>query len=143
MKIHLVRLCILIAIVCVPVAVLVQDTASITGTVTDPTGAAVANAQVTVSSPERGINRTTTTNGSGEYLVAGLPPGAVDVSVTAKGFKRYEAKGVILRVADKARADVTLQVGAAKEEVTVEGTNVAQVETQTNELAGTITGQEI
>jgi hypothetical protein len=143
MKSHLAQLCVLLAIVWVPVAVLAQDTASITGTVTDPSGAAVANAQVTVSSPERGIIRTTSTNGSGEYLVAGLPPGAVDVSVSAKGFKRYEAKGVILRVADKARADVTLQVGAAKEEITVEGTNVAQVETQTNELAGTITGKEI
>jgi len=48
-----------------------QDTASITGTVTDPSGAAVPNAQVTVSSPERGISRVTSTNGEGEYLAGG------------------------------------------------------------------------
>src|SRR5690242_10230815 len=93
-----------------------QDTASITGTVTDPSGAAVANAQVTVSSLDRGINRTTTTNESGDYLVAALPIGTVSLSVVAQGFKRYEVKGIILRVGQKARNDVALQVGATKDE---------------------------
>jgi hypothetical protein len=142
MKTHFMQLCIF-AVVLVPVALLAQDTASITGTVTDPSGAAIANAQVIVSSVERGIQRTTATNGSGEYLVSGLPAGAVDVTITVPGFRKYEAKGVILRVAQKARNDVSLKVGAVNAEVTVEGTNVAQVDTQTNEVAGTITGKEI
>src|SRR5438876_2622453 len=120
-----------------------QDTASITGTVTDQSGAAVANAQVTVSSLDRGINRTTTTNESGDYLVAALPIGTVSVSVVAQGFKKYEAKGIILRVGQKARNDVALQVGATKDEITVEGSNVAQVETQSSDLAGTVTGKQI
>ena len=64
-------------------SLLAQDTASITGTVTDPSGAAVKDAQVVVSSPDRGLDRTTTTNDSGDFLVAGLPPGAVNVTVTA------------------------------------------------------------
>src|SRR6266849_9986373 len=93
-----------------------QDSASITGTVTDQSGAAVANAQVTVSSLDRGINRTTTTNESGDYLVAALPIGTVSVSVVAQGFKKYEAKGIVLRVGQKARNDVALQVGAIKDE---------------------------
>src|SRR5712692_1916228 len=143
MKFRLVWLSVLLSIVSIPAVVLAQDTASITGTVTDPSGAAVVNAQVTVSSPERGINRTTATNGSGEYLVAGLPAGTVNVTVTAPGFKKYDAKGVILRVAEKARNDITLQVGAVKEAIEVEGTNIAQVETQSNEVAGTITSKEI
>src|SRR4029077_4679737 len=84
-------------------SVLAQDSASITGTVTDPSGAAIASAAVTVRSEERGISRNTTTNDSGEYSVAGLPPGLVDVSVIAPGFRKYEAKGIILRVAQKAR----------------------------------------
>src|SRR4029077_6459190 len=63
--------------------------------------------------------------------------------VTAPGFKKYEAKGVILRVAQQARADVSLQVGATKETVEVQGENVAQVETQSSEVSGTITGKEI
>jgi hypothetical protein len=134
---------ILLSILCVPATVLAQDTASITGTVTDATGAALANAQVTVSSSERGINRATTTNSSGDYLVAGLPSGVFNVTVAAPGFKKYEAKGVILRVAQKARNDVTLQIGAATTEVTVEGINVAQVETQSSDLSGVVTGTQI
>jgi hypothetical protein len=143
MKSCLVHLSILALLLSAPAALFAQDAASITGTVTDPTGAAVPNAQVTVSSPERGIKRTTTSNGEGDYLVSALPPGVYNLTITASGFKKYEAAGVILRVAQKARADAALQVGAANTEVTVEGTPVAQVETQTNELAGTITGKEI
>src|SRR5713226_4693014 len=120
-----------------------QDSASITGTVTDQSGAAVANAQVTVSSLDRGINNTTTTNDSGDYLVAALPIGTVSVSVSAQGFKKYEARGIVLRVGQKARNDVALQVGAIKDEITVEGSNVAQVETQSSDLTGTVTGKQI
>ncbi|HTA25623.1 MAG TPA: carboxypeptidase regulatory-like domain-containing protein [Terriglobales bacterium] len=134
---------VLVFVGCLSAPLLAQDAASITGTVTDQTGAAIPNAQVTVNNPEHGINRTTTSNGSGDYLVSALPPGSYNLSITAAGFKKYEAKGVVLRVAQKARADAALQVGAAKEEVLVEGTNVAQVETQSNELAGTITSKEI
>src|SRR5258707_14658465 len=90
-----------------------QDTASLTGTVRDSTGASIANAQVTLTSPERGITRETTTNSDGDYSVPALTPGSYDVLVTAQGFKKYEAKGVILRVAQKARNDVNMQVGAS------------------------------
>ena len=121
-----------------------QDTASLTGTVRDASGAIIANAQVTVSSAERGIKRETTTNSDGEYSVPALSaPASYNVTVTAQGFKTYQAKGVILRVAQKARNDVTLQVGTAGTEITVQGAPVGQVETQTNELGGTITGKEI
>jgi hypothetical protein len=128
---------------CLPVALLAQDTASITGTVTDPSGAAISNAQVSIQSQEHGITRTTTTNSDGNYLISAVPPGTYQLSIAAKGFKKYEAQGVILRVAQKARADAAMQVGAENTEVTVIGTNVATVETQSNELSGTITGKEI
>jgi hypothetical protein len=120
-----------------------QDTTSITGTVTDSTGAAVPNAEVVVSNPDRGINRVTTTNASGDFLVAGLPVGTIDLSVSVTGFKKYVAKGIVLSVGEKARHDISLQVGATNTEVTVTGDNVAQVETQSAELSGTITGKEI
>jgi hypothetical protein len=120
-----------------------QDYASLTGTVRDSSGASIANAQVVVSSAERGINRETTTNSDGEYSVPALPPGIYDVSIAAQGFKKYQATGVILRVGQKARNDVNLQVGATTTEVTVMGTNVAQVETQSSDLSGTVTGKEI
>ena len=120
-----------------------QDTGSITGTVKDSTGATVAGASVLVSSPDHGINRNTVTNSAGEYNESALPGGTYDVAVTATGFKKFQAKGVVLDVAQKARVDVTMQVGATSTEIVVEGTSVAQVETQSSELTGTVTGKEI
>ena len=100
---------------------LAQDTASITGTVTDPSGAAVSGAQVTLTSPDRGFNRTSHTNESGDFLFGRLPGGSDDLVVVGAGFKKYQAKGVKLAVGQKARADVALQVGAANTTVEVEG----------------------
>src|SRR5450759_2799600 len=121
-----------------------QDTASLTGTVRDSTGASVANAEVAVTNTERGINRTTASNSDGEYSVPALPaPASYNLTVNAPGFKKYQATGVVLQVAQKARVDVSLQVGAASAEVTVMGTTVAQVETQSSDLAGTVSGKEI
>src|SRR5271165_2051397 len=119
------------------------QTSSITGTVKDSSGAAIAGATVVVTSPERGITRQMTTNSTGEYSEAGLPPGTYNIIVTATGFKKYQAKGVKLDVAEKARVDVPLEVGSISTEVIVQGENVAQVETQSSELAGTVTGKEI
>src|SRR5882724_9823674 len=143
MKFRLLSLLALASVLLCSLYIQAQDTASITGTVTDPTGAAVPNAEVIVSNPERGINRTTTTNPSGDYLVAGLPIGTLSLSVTVTGFKKYDATNIVLRVGEKARYDVTLQVGSSTAEITVSGEDVAQVETQSAELSGTITGKEI
>jgi hypothetical protein len=143
MKSRLAWLSIVVFVLVVSVSLFAQDTASITGTVTDPSGAAVKGAQVRVSSPGRGIDHTVPTNDSGDYLVAGLPPGPVDVDVTAQGFKKFEAKGVMLRVGQKARTDIGLQIGASNTVVEVEGASVAQVETESSDLTGTVTGKQI
>jgi hypothetical protein len=129
--------------ICSPGALLSQDTASLTGTVTDPSGAAIPGAIVSISNTEKGVKRTAPSNGSGDYVFAALPIGSYNISVTATGFEKYEAKGVILNVAQKSRVDVAMQVGAETTEVTVQGTNVAQVETQSSDLGGTVTGKEI
>ncbi len=120
-----------------------QDTASITGTITDPSGAAVPNAELTVSNAQHGISRTSASNGSGDFLFASLPIGSYDLTVTAQGFKKYEAKGITLVIAQKARVNVTLQVGTISTEVIVQGSEVAQVETQSSDLGNTISGKEI
>ncbi len=132
-----------VVLLSLPVATLAQDTAQITGTVTDSTGAAIPNAQVQVTNMQQGIKRTAPTNGSGSYLFAALPIGTYDVTVTAQGFKKYQAKGMILRVGEKARVDVAMQVGAANVEVTVEGSAIAQVETQQSDLGGALSGKEV
>ena len=143
MKSRLPWSCIFVFVICLSVTLLAQDTASITGTVTDSTAAAIPRAQVTLTSQEHGISRSATSNASGDYLFAALPIGSYNLAVSAPGFKKYQAAGIILRVAQKARVDVTLQVGAANTEVTVQGSNAAQVETQSSDLGGTVTGKEI
>ena len=135
--------CALLLVLLTPVLAIAQDTASITGTVTDSSGATIPNAKVTIISTEHGINLTTTTNGSGDYIFSALPIGAVDLTVTTPGFKRYEAKNVTLGVAQKARINVTMEVGAPDVQVTVEGAAVAQVETQSSDLGSTVSGKEV
>jgi len=121
-----------------------QDTASLTGTVTDQTGAAVTKAQVSVDNSDHGVHRKLVTNEAGEYSAPALPaPAAYDVTVEAQGFKKYEVKGVMLRVAEKTRVNVSLQVGTSTTEVTVQGTAVTQVEAQSSDLGSTVTGKEI
>jgi hypothetical protein len=120
-----------------------QDTGSISGTVRDNTGATIPNAEVLVTNASEGITRKLNTNGDGDYLAAGLPAGIYTLTVSASGFKRYEAAGIILRIAQKARADAELSVGDVTTTVEVSGANVAQVETETSELAGTVTEKQI
>ena len=123
--------------------VFAQDTGSISGTVRDNTGASIPNAEVIVTNPSEGITRKLTTNTDGDYLAAGLPAGHYDLIVTASGFKRSETKGIVLRIAEKARADASLNVGDVTTTVEVAGANVAQVETESSELAGTVTEKQI
>src|SRR5947208_17153762 len=112
MKFRRVYLAAFVFAIAVSASLLAQDTASITGTVTDPSGAAVKDAQVVVSSPDRGLDRTTTTNDSRDFLVACLPPGPVNMTVTAAGHTKHQAQRVILRVGHNARRHVTLPVRA-------------------------------
>src|SRR5882762_5904528 len=113
MKSYRVTLLIVLLVLAFCAAAWAQDTGSITGTVTDSSGAAVVNAAVVVANPDHGIDRHTVTNSAGEYNASALPGGTYNVLVSATGFKKYQAKGVVLDVAQKARVDVTLQVGAA------------------------------
>ena len=92
-----------------------QDTATLTGTIRDNTGAVIPDVRVTVVSTATGEARQFTTNSSGEYVAAALPPGHYDITVPAKGFRTYTAKNVTLRVAQNARIDITLQVGDIRE----------------------------
>ncbi len=134
---------VLLLVIASCLAALSQDTASITGTVTDASGAAIPNAKVAVSNAEHGINRTGASNGSGDFLFASLPIGSYDLTVSAEGFKKYEAKGIVLDIAQKARVNVALSVGTISTEVIVQGQEVAQVETQSSDLGNTVTGKEI
>lgn len=118
-------------------------TSSISGTVTDSSGAAVPGATVTISDLSQAVTRVVTTNSTGNYLVAGLPTGTYELSVAATGFNTYRASGIVVRAAEKIQANAQLQVGKVATSVTVEGQNIGQVQTQSAELGGTITGKQI
>jgi hypothetical protein len=120
-----------------------QDTGAITGTVRDNSGAVIQGAAVKINSAGGGIERTTVTNSDGDYLVAGLPGGTYNLTITAKGFKTFKGNGLALRVGQKARIDAALAVGDIATEVVVQGEALNQVETQSSELSGTVTGKEI
>src|SRR5438067_2096546 len=141
MKSH--RIFVLLLLLCAAPLLPAQDTAAITGTVRDNSGAVVPNADVKVTNPAGGLDRATTTNADGDYLVAGLPAATYNMSISSKGFETQPVKEVVLRVAQKLRVDASLQVGSVTTELVVQGENVAQVETQSSELAGTVTGRQI
>ena len=123
--------------------VVAQDTATLTGAVRDNTGAVIAGAAVALTNTATGIVRRARTNSDGEYVAAALAPGQYNLTISAAGFQTYQAQGVILRVAQNARIDVTMHVGSAHEEVTVHGEGLAQVDTESAQLGGTITGKEL
>jgi hypothetical protein len=136
-------LAVLALLLLIPFHALAQDVSVISGTVMDKSGAAVTGARVVVTNAGGNLTRTTETNENGAYVVPALPSGSYDVVVTAKGFKNFEAKGVVLDVAQKSRVDITLTVGAVTEEVIVTGESVAQVDTQSAEIGSTITGKQV
>jgi hypothetical protein len=142
MKIRL--LCGVVALAIFPVLNLsAQDTGEITGTVRDNTSAVIQGADVQINGAAGGIQRSTTTNSDGDYLAAGLPGGTYNLTITAKGFKTFKGQGVVLRVGQKARVDANLVVGNIATEVVVQGEDLNQVETQSSELSGTVTGKQI
>src|SRR5215471_16889862 len=122
-----------------------QVTASIKGTATDTSGAAVVGAKVTVSSPAIGVERTTTTGAGGDYEVPALPPGLYVVKIEQSGFQSQQAERVPLEVSKNTVQNFTLKVASATEVVTVEGV-APVVETTTMTVGQTIdknTVQEI
>jgi hypothetical protein len=112
-------------------------TGSITGTVTDPSGAVVPGAQVRATDDERGFAYAAKTDESGRYALRSVPPGKYSVVVEAANFQRAKKTGVVLAVDQIAGVDFTLSVGAAA--ITVE-VRAQHVELQTEDAT---TGQVV
>src|SRR6204780_4518051 len=93
---------------------------TITGTVTDPTGLAVAGANVQARNTETGAIYTGASTASGNYTVANLPVGSYELSVTVSGFKTYTHTNLTIAAAQTLKEDIPLQVGSTSESITVE-----------------------
>ena len=108
------------ACVSLPAAGLAQAVSgTLLGTVTDSTGAAVANAQVTITATETGQVQKFKTNESGNYLVPGLQPGKYTLTIEAQGFKRETHANIDLLSNTSTRIDGSLSTGAVTEEITI------------------------
>lgn len=116
--------------------------ASISGTVKDPQGAVVADADVTVTNNGTGISRKLKTNSDGVYEVPLLDAGTYSVSVSKSGFKTVKQDNVILQTSTETRADIELPVGEISNEVTITAEQQL-VQTETSERANVITGREV
>ncbi|MCX6615011.1 MAG: TonB-dependent receptor [Acidobacteria bacterium] len=95
--------------------------ATLTGTVTDATGAVVPNAKVTVTNVATGVARTLETTAAGLYVLPGLIPGAYSLEVKAAGFGGRQVRDIRLVIDQTARIDVQLEVGTTQQQVTITG----------------------
>ena len=107
------------------------DTASISGRITDPTGAVIPNANVTVVNTDTNFQYESVTNPEGLFRVPSLRPGPYRLEVKAPGFKTYQRFGLDLEVGGNLSLDTTLEVGGASETISVTG-EASQLQTETS-----------
>src|SRR5215472_14661019 len=117
-------------------------TASISGTVTDASGAAVVGATVTATNTDTGVKLTQQTNAQGFYSFQSLPVGKYNIEVEARGFKTYRETGVTVDVNQARVADAVVQVGQTTETVQV-SSGALQVETTNTQMGEVIGGKEM
>ncbi len=94
---------------------------SIVGTITDSTGAVIANANVTLTEAATGLTREYTTNETGGFVANNLPQGRYEVRVSASGFKTVSRQNVQVTINNITRVDMPLEIGQITEQITVEG----------------------
>jgi Carboxypeptidase regulatory-like domain/TonB dependent receptor len=117
-------------------------TALLSGTVQDPTGAAVPGAAIAVTNAETNQVVKTESNEKGEWVLPSMPPGNYRVSITKAGFKAELKTGVVIESGVPATVNVKLEVGQAAETVVVQG-GAEIVQTTNAEVSSTITGRQI
>ena len=114
-----------------------SGTGTITGTVADPKGLAVATAKVDITSTDTGISRSIETTDTGVYTAAFLQPGHYQVSVTKDGFSTFVRKDLTLSVGQTLTIDVSMAVGTTTQEITVTG-EAAVIEPDRTEVSQTV-----
>lgn len=119
-----------------------QENATITGTVTDPSGAVIPNAVITLTNPATSQVRNTTSNASGIYLFANAGVGNFTLNATAAGFVKFARTGIVVNTDQTLKEDIHLTVGSEAQTVTVEA-DALQVQSETSELSNLISGAQV
>ena len=124
-------------------ACLAQDTtATVSGLVQDATGAGIAGAKVTAHNVQTGLERTVTSGDGANYTLPLLPIGTYEVSAEKEGFKKLVQSGIVLQVAERARVDFKLQVGATSDSVQVTA-DVPLTQTDSSSLGAVIDNRKV
>jgi hypothetical protein len=111
----------IVSLLCPAPEIAQSPNATINGIVLDPSGAAIAGAQVVVANDATGVQYTAKTNGEGIYVVPNLPPGPYRIQVSNSGFKTIIKPNIVVHVQDALAINFTLPIGAASEVVTIQG----------------------
>ena len=127
---------------CLAIVARADTVGSISGTVTDQTGAVIPDTMVTALNLDTTVQQTTKTNANGFYNFTALPVGRYEIEVIREGFEPYKRTGLVVDVNSQLRADITVSMGGQSEEVVVSAASV-QVETQSTQMGDIETGQVI
>ena len=115
-----------------------SDRGTITGTVTDPAGAVVANASIQTRNIETGAQYQAATTATGNYTISQMPAGTYELSLEVPGFKKYVRQGLTVLVAQTLRIDVGLEIGSSSESITVQA-DAPLLKTESGELSHNVT----
>src|SRR5258708_4800911 len=116
--------------------------AQIEGVISDPSGAAVPDAQIQATQTDTSLTLKTASSPSGNYILPNLLVGPYSLEVTAKGFAKYVQSGIVLQVGDKVRVNVTLHLGAVTQEVGVVA-NAGMVQYESPSVSGVVDQERI
>jgi hypothetical protein len=119
-----------------------EVSASITGIVTDPSAAPILNASVSARDMDRGTLWPTETNESGVYFFPRIPAGRYELKFEAQGFKTTMRPGVVLEVNQRARLDISMEIGAVAESIEVAG-DAPLLQTDTTIVGSTLTSNNL
>ncbi|MBV9499305.1 MAG: TonB-dependent receptor [Acidobacteriaceae bacterium] len=119
-----------------------QTGGTFVGTVTDPSGAVVPNANITITNTGTNQDTHITSNDTGQYVVPDLQNGHYRLRAEAPGFKAAQQEDIVLNIGDRTRVDFKLEVGSAQESVTVEANPIA-IQSESGEVSNVITGQQV
>ncbi|HLI84055.1 MAG TPA: TonB-dependent receptor [Bryobacteraceae bacterium] len=136
MRLHIAALSLLVAIA----AFGQSDRGTITGTISDPAGAVVANATVEARNVDTGAITQAASSTTGNYTIAELPAGTYELDVTVTGFKKFVRTGLIVQAAQTIRVDARLDVGNTTESVTISA-EAPLLKTESGELSSTVSTQ--
>lgn len=127
----------------VPAFAQTASSATIRGTVKDPTGAVIPSASVSLKSALTGAERTTQTNSEGLYVFVSINPGPYTLTVEAANFKKFIQTDLLIAPSETKGIDVSLQVGQTSETINISGTAAEEIKTETGERSNKINASQI